>query len=702
MGNESSQLKGLQIDKKAIEVTDFWSLYSGSIPNGEHQTTQIAIFQGEPVVTGQLWTARSPLERATKNLMIYRHPSILRFITAWERGSMRFLATEPCRPLSMVVSTQSDIHVCLGLRNILCSLIFLLERAHVRHLNVCTASVYVTPNGAWRLNGFEHLWPAKEVNNTLLERSQPYRYKAAIDPNETKRNEQLDGLEQYSFAVLCEEVLKHHQKDGATTNIPNVQEFRQYCAEHLRHATVAMRPKLSAVLLHPYFNHEFLLIHSFLTELPLKSPQEKQTFFTSLIDRLRDFDEENVAIQLTDLILSRMVVLDDTAKLCVIPYILKPRTDADAAALNTPPPLFSVDIFTKYIIPKVQQMFLVRDSQIRLILLEYFSHYVPFFPTKEQLIDDIMPQLLLGIREGNNETIVAMTLRALADLIPILGSSIVIGRNRGRLFADGRPNGVKEKMSANGVATMSSWAAVPRSITPVINGTAASDGLLSGSPMRDTVDISDSYVSVMNSHNGNGNSNGNTMPERLSPDGGEDVQTASEQPDIDDDGWSDWEETNQQETIMVTMMDNGIDAEADVNLANGIDESNTSATTTNGVKTTSATASASQPTTDLTNTFIKDIKELDIKTSKAPIYSEIDDFLKDMEPVIASTGHTLPIETTATIAASAPVASSSSLKPIQVDQNRFAMQTVANDDDADALADGDAWGHDDNDWDVDD
>lgn len=684
MGNESSQLKGLQIDKKSIEVTDFWSLYAGSIPNGEH-STQIAVFQAEPVVTGQLWTCKSPLERATKNLMIYRHPSILRFIAAWEKGSMRFLATEPCRPLSLAVSAQTDIQVCLGLRNILCSLIFLLERADVRHLNVCAASVYVTPTGGWRLHGFEHLWPAKEVNATLLERSQSYRYKAAIDPNETKRD-RIDGLEQYSFAVLCEEILKHHK---ATTAVPNVNEFRQYCAEHLRHATLAMRPKLSAVLLHPYFNHEFVLIHSFLTELPLKSQLEKQTFFTSLIDRLRDFDEQNVAVQLTDLVLSRMVVLDDTAKLCVIPFVLRPRMDADAA-LSTPTPLFSVDTFIKYIIPKVQQLFLVRDSQIRLILLEYFAHYVSFFPSKELIIDEILPQLLLGIREGNNETIVAMTLRALADLIPILGSAVVIGRNRGRLFGDGRPNGAQEKMTS----ATSSWACVPRSITPVINAVAASDGLVSGSPLRDAVDISDSYVSMVNSHN----DQQLLMPERLSPDGGEDVQTASEQPDIEDDGWSDWED-NQEPAAHTTHdhdHDTGIISIGEVIAGDVILDDTKSPPATNHT-----TAHAPQ-TTDLTSTFIKDIKELDIKTTKPPVLSEIDDMFKDMEPVIASSsGNPLLMNGNATITElDVSKVSRTSTKAVRVDRNRFAMTNVAVDDDA--LADDDAWGHGDNDWDVED
>lgn len=44
----------------------------------------------------------------------------------------------------------------------------------------------------------------------------------------------------------------------------------------------------------------------------------------------------------------------------------------------------------------------------------------------------------MGIKD-TNEQLVAATLHTLADLVPILGASVVIGKGRAKIFADGRP-----------------------------------------------------------------------------------------------------------------------------------------------------------------------------------------------------------------------------------------------------------------------
>lgn len=148
---------------------------------------------------------------------------------------------------------------------------------------------------------------------------------------------------------------------------------------------------------------------------------------------MKIFDEATVASQLGSLLLSRIVLLSKTAQTQFIPYILFPREGPSTEENG----LFSTENFRKFIIPKLLDIFCVRDAQIRLLLLEHFNHYMNCF-SKDELQNHILPELLVGIKDTNDH-LVAVTLRTLADLISILGSDVVIGGKRAKLFNDGRP-----------------------------------------------------------------------------------------------------------------------------------------------------------------------------------------------------------------------------------------------------------------------
>ncbi|XP_060666479.1 protein-associating with the carboxyl-terminal domain of ezrin [Drosophila nasuta] len=699
MGNEGSKLKALVIDKNAVEVNDFWALYNAESPtlcnNEEGGGGQLlSIFKGEILVKGQLWVVQGPMERAIKNLMIYRHPYILKYMSTWEQSGQKHLATERVRPLSDVLSQQSDIQICLGLRTILCSLIFLIEKALARHLNICTQSIYVTDKGSWRLAGFEYVWKAKEMNKQLLELAHGFRQPLAIDPANIEH-----GLEQFAFATLCEQILAKSSagqaEKAATAGTPHVQEFRDYCSTHLKHQTTELRPKLSAVLLHPYFNHEFVLIHSFLFELPLKSVQERQQFFSTLIERLRCFDEQVVASQLASDLLSRMVLLDPTAQHSVTPYVLRTKTDNAGAAA-----LFSPQTYVEYLLPHVLKMFRLRDAQIRLILLDYFMEYVRLL-SDEQLLTEILPHLQLGMND-TNDVLVAKTLRSLADLVPILGAATVLGGDRRRCFSDGRPHAAVSSESA------AQWTE-PRSITPLMNGSAvdAVDYMVSGSPLPSV------------------ESNAAPMSLRLSPDGGEDDKSltnlnekpldsnsdsadsttssaAHEQTLVNDEeeAWSDWENTDELQRLHVKQQEEALD---ELNLSNVETQSSTSTQATQPSIADSFRTACSNLSTATTTTktapvivsnppqsqrkLIDDLSALDIQVQLTTPSNTTEpaefDFFKDMEPVI-ETKSTLP-------------ANDSDV--VQIDVSRFAASaSLANGHDTDAEADQ-GWGHDEDDED---
>lgn len=396
------------------------------------------------------------------------------------------------------------------------------------HLNICLQSIYVNDSGSWRLSGFEYVWKTSEVNKELLTKLASLRNMNSIDPSmkTIKKGVKIVGIEQYAFGTICEQLLAtKRSKECTKQTIPFVDEFREYCQTHLKHPKPELRPQLSAVLLHPYFNHEFVSIHAFFFELPLKNTYERQDFFTGLIDRLRYFDEYVVAVQFGGDLLSRMVLLDATAQLCVTPYVLRTRNDHS-------PALFTANTYSKCILPHVLRMFRLRDAQIRLILLEYFTEFIHLL-TKEQLQLQILPHLLDGMHD-TNDFLVAKTLRSLADLIPILGSTSVLGNEqRTRLFSDGRPHAAISD-------TIKHWVE-PRSITPVL-GESGECQMVSGSPLplmaMTTINAttssslssskSNSIISLnkYDSHNfikPYTLSHDMIMQTRLSPDGGEDT-----------------------------------------------------------------------------------------------------------------------------------------------------------------------------------
>lgn len=67
MGNERSQMSSVEIDQRAVEVTDFYAHYAATLNNGSNPVN-LSVFVGEPLVGGTLWQTQTPLEKASKVL----------------------------------------------------------------------------------------------------------------------------------------------------------------------------------------------------------------------------------------------------------------------------------------------------------------------------------------------------------------------------------------------------------------------------------------------------------------------------------------------------------------------------------------------------------------------------------------------------------------------------------------------------------
>ncbi|KAJ3630110.1 hypothetical protein Zmor_027060, partial [Zophobas morio] len=541
------------------------------ITNSEN-TTNLSVLVGELFVDGPLWKTHTPLEKNSKHLMIYRHPCILKYISSWNKNSKYYLAVEEAVPLGHVLAKQNTLQICIGLHSVLKALCFLHEKAFVSHNNICTAAIYVTKDGSWKLGGMEYVCKFGELSSDFLKKSSNNRYNKAVDPNEEKHiqgSSRRDFIDIFSYGVLVCEVLKSKSDD----DIPSLTAFRDFCKNSLQNIDVATRPKLSTLLEHEFFNHEFIIIHSFLIELPLKSDEEKTQFFHSLVERLRAFPEVTVASQFGNLLLSRLVLLNKTAQDELLPFILCPKEGSEDSARN----FFSEDVFRKFLTPKLLEIFCVRDAQIRLLLLNCFKYFVHTF-TKEELQSCILPELLVGVKD-TNDYLVSVTLRTLADLVPILGAATVIGGKRGKLFTDGRPVCHPRRPRKNS----KKHEPAPADTNPIIH----------------------THQLIMN------------LPERPRPDGEEgetSAEEAEQSVEEDLDNWEDWGETNP------VVQDNGESSSLHTNSSESV-----------------ASVFEMEVTAQVSNSRKKslpDISELDIKNQASSEQNDDFDFFQDMEPVI--------------------------------------------------------------------
>lgn len=586
MGNEKSALNGLEIDDKSVEITDFWIHYTARVKG--YNPRKVSIFISEPSLHyGASFGKPSPLEKAAKNLMLHRHPCILRYISSWSKGSKFFLTTERARPLIQVIETQNSLQICIGLYSVVRALAFLHEKAHASHNNVCMSSIYVTPEGCWKLGGLEYLCKSSDLTSSYLLKIKNYRYDRAIPPDEhlTIASAKFTAIDAYAFGILAEDILKLKNSE----DVPGLAEFKEFCRENLQNPDFQLRQELSAVLRHTFFTHDFMQIQAFLEELPLKYDTEKETFFENLVIQLKAFPENVVAEQLGRLLLSRIVLLDSTAQKKLLPFVLKPRDEKDDVETS----LFTIPTFKIFLVPKLLQMFCIRDASIRLVLLAHFNSFVHMFQADE-LKTQILPELLVGIKDTNDHLVCA-TLRALADIVPILGAATVIGGNRGKLFTDGRPNKAKETANSHSIAA--SFENIVEFTVPAVRS-----------------------VPQIN------------LPERPSPDGGEDKREAGFTFTEEECTWSDWEA---QETAVENVQDDlsqptTICQPTETALDSALSSTDSSVNVEKN-KLVDSKIAKKQST-------LSDIAELDVKNSKSISSAREEfDFFTDMEPVIKKT-----------------------------------------------------------------
>lgn len=292
----------------SYDVADVWTLFRATSRDAAACSALVFLFDPARSATvgtvgyGSSSSSKTDLARAgVSQIKRLKHPDILQYRASAENadGSI-FIATEPATPLATVLASQKQEmnreSIQWGLYTISRALGF-LHQSGLIHGRVNAASIFVTPNGDWKLGGLEAV--TQHAAASSLGRHVSLQPAAYQSPEFANGNWQMVATSSPgavdSWSLGC---LMFHCHSGSLSSPDQLRKTQSIpkqlitAYQKLLASNPSSRAPAGQLPNHPYFkSSKFVELNLFVENLALKGELEREAFLTklpSLMDRLPD------------------------------------------------------------------------------------------------------------------------------------------------------------------------------------------------------------------------------------------------------------------------------------------------------------------------------------------------------------------------------------------------------------------------------